>query len=177
MLLDRWCQSGWGTQKQHTDRLTRHKHAAFHLPPSLACLSSPPCKLSTVLCIRIQNDEGSETSAWRQLYIYHKLFEIVPGWASFAKQFDNKSKILSNFKLNLIDANWYSSAVCSEKELRMIMSNTLCMCFWHGLFAGLALHQCNVMIALARQEQLIYMRGDPTGTHSLPLTKVPTTLQ
>lgn len=42
---------------------------------------------------------------------------MVPGWASFAKQFDNKSKILYNFKPNSRDANWYRSAVCSERGI------------------------------------------------------------
>lgn len=42
-----------------------------------------------------------------------------------------------------------------------------CLCFWHGLFADLALHQCNVMIALARKEGLIYMWGSSTGTQEL----------
>ena len=59
------------------------------------------------------------------------------------------------------------SAVCSERELKRVTSGVLCVCFWHGLFADLALHQCNVMIALARKEGLIYMRGSPTGTQEL----------
>lgn len=37
----------------------------------------------------------------------------------------------------------------------------VCVCSWHGLFVDRALHQCNVMIALARKEGLIYMRGSP----------------
>lgn len=62
-------------------------------------------------------------------------------------------------------------------ELKRVTSHTLCLSMWHGLFADLALRQCNVMIALAMKELLIYMRESPGGAHSLPLTKVPTTLQ
>lgn len=55
----------------------------------------------------------------------------------------------------------------AQSELKRVTAGVLCVCFWHGLFADLALHQCNVMIALARKERLIYMRGSPRGTQEL----------
>lgn len=55
----------------------------------------------------------------------------------------------------------------AQRGNERVTSGVLRVCFWHGLFADLALDQCNVMIALARKERLIYMRGSPTGTQEL----------
>lgn len=165
MLLDRPCHSSQGTQNQHTDGLTRHKHTALHLPPSLACLSSLPCELSAKLCICIQNDEGSETSAWRKLHILHAFFEILPGWASFAKQFDNKSKILCNLKPNSRAAEGGNS----RREFKRFASGVLHVSLWHGLFAELAPVQCHNWFG---KEWVLYIRGSTGNTGKLAFDQV-----
>lgn len=104
--------------------------------------------------------------------------KLCQGGPHLQSNLTTKSKILYNFKPNSGDANCYGSAVSLWRgELKRVTSHTLCLSLWHGLFADLALRQCNVMIALAMKELLIYMRESPRGARSLPLTKVPTTLQ
>lgn len=146
MLLDRPRQSDWGARKQNTDRLTRHKHAAFHLLRSVACLSSPLCELSA---------EHMHTRRWRlRNFCLEEAAHTTRALWNGARVglickaiLTTKVKTLDDFKPKNSWrrlASFLREAV--EEGLRPL---TLCLSMWHGLCAVQASRQCNVTVALA----------------------------
>lgn len=151
MLLDRPCLSNWGAKKQNTDRLTRHKHAAFHLPRSVACLSSPLCELSAYAYRTMEVQKlmpgGSCTYSTSSL-------KWCQGGPHLQSNLTTKVKCSTTSNQILATPAATARQFPFERQLKRVTPRTLCLSSWHGLFAGRALRQCNVTIALA-------MKGAP----------------
>lgn len=124
MLLDRPCQSNWGTQKQHTDRLTRHKHAAFHLLPSLSCLSSPLCELMQY-CAYAYRMMKVQTLVPGGSYTYSTIsLKLCQGGPHLQSNLTTKVKYSTTS--NQIPEMPTGTALrfCSERELKRVTSHT-----------------------------------------------------